>query len=283
MPEADSDRRDARASAVASPTPSASDGRSRTSRPILEAAGCYERRDAAVREVVPEYGDGLALQDRAPAVSTASGCGIFSVVARSPDGEPSDGAAAAERVPRDRRRHELQAAHAQDARVLPRRPAQLRGRRARRTGSSTTRASSSRTATAPPTSSRSRTSTRRQVYALAEHLGVPEEIRAAPPTTDTYSLPQTQEEFYFSLPHDQMDLCLYARDHGSRRTPWPSRRAHPEQVERVFATSTRSGAPRAICTSRRSSSRRSRRSSARRSRRRGARGARRTPRCSSQV
>jgi NAD+ synthase len=51
------------------------------------------------------------------------------------------------------------------------------------------------------------------VFALAEHLGVPAEIRARPPTTDTYSLPQSQEEFYFSLPHDQMDLCLYAYKH----------------------------------------------------------------------
>jgi len=52
-----------------------------------------------------------------------------------------------------------------------------------------------------------------QVYLLAEHLGVPEEIRRRPPTTDTYSMPQTQEEFFFALPYDQMDLCLYGRDH----------------------------------------------------------------------
>src|SRR5262245_59096048 len=52
-----------------------------------------------------------------------------------------------------------------------------------------------------------------QVYALAEHLGVPAEIRSRPPTTDTFSMPQTQEEFYFSLPYDRMDLCLYARNH----------------------------------------------------------------------
>jgi len=52
-----------------------------------------------------------------------------------------------------------------------------------------------------------------QVYQLAEYLGVPEEIRRRPPTTDTYSLPQTQEEFYFALPYDKMDLCLYARNH----------------------------------------------------------------------
>ncbi len=53
-----------------------------------------------------------------------------------------------------------------------------------------------------------------QVYALAEHLGIPEEIRSRPPTTDTFSMPQTQEEFYFSLRYDAMDLCLYAVDHG---------------------------------------------------------------------
>jgi len=49
-----------------------------------------------------------------------------------------------------------------------------------------------------------------QVYALAEYLGVPAEIRSRPPTTDTFSLSQTQEEFYFALPYDRMDLCLYA-------------------------------------------------------------------------
>jgi NAD+ synthase len=53
-----------------------------------------------------------------------------------------------------------------------------------------------------------------QVYALAAHVGVPEEIRSRPPTTDTYSMPQTQEEFYFALPYGAMDLCLYARNHG---------------------------------------------------------------------
>jgi len=53
-----------------------------------------------------------------------------------------------------------------------------------------------------------------QVYQLAAHLGVPEEIRRRPPTTDTYSLEQSQEEFYFTLPLEQMDLCLYAKDHG---------------------------------------------------------------------
>ena len=53
-----------------------------------------------------------------------------------------------------------------------------------------------------------------QVYALAEFLGVPAAIRSRPPTTDTYSLPQTQEEFYFALPAATLDLVLFARNLG---------------------------------------------------------------------
>ena len=53
-----------------------------------------------------------------------------------------------------------------------------------------------------------------QVYRLAEYLGVPTEIRQRPPTTDTYSLPQGQDEFYFALPYAQMDLCLFGKNHG---------------------------------------------------------------------
>ena len=74
-----------------------------------------------------------------------------------------------------------------------------------------------------------------QVYALAEHLDVPAEIRSRPPTTDTYSMPQSQEEFYFSLPYDLMDLCLFGWNHQV-----PSAQVAQavgldvEQVERVF-------------------------------------------------
>src|SRR5512142_3422111 len=74
-----------------------------------------------------------------------------------------------------------------------------------------------------------------QVFALAEHLGVPEEIRRRTPTTDTFSLPQTQAEFYFALPHGEMDLCLWAFNH---QTP-PAEAAavlglKPAQIERVY-------------------------------------------------
>lgn len=54
-----------------------------------------------------------------------------------------------------------------------------------------------------------------QVYRMAEYLGLPAEIRAQTPSTDTYTLPQTQEEFYYALPHHQLDLALYAYGQGA--------------------------------------------------------------------
>jgi NAD+ synthase len=53
-----------------------------------------------------------------------------------------------------------------------------------------------------------------QVYVLARHLGLPPEICSATPTTDTYSMPQGQDEFYFALSYDKMDLALWAHNHG---------------------------------------------------------------------
>ncbi len=52
-----------------------------------------------------------------------------------------------------------------------------------------------------------------QVYALARHLGLPDAVCNAMPTTDTYSLQQGQDEFYFALPYDKMDLALWAHNH----------------------------------------------------------------------
>ena len=53
-----------------------------------------------------------------------------------------------------------------------------------------------------------------QVYALARHMGLPEEICNAKPSTDTYSMEQGQDEFYFALAHDKMDLALWAHNHN---------------------------------------------------------------------
>ena len=53
-----------------------------------------------------------------------------------------------------------------------------------------------------------------QVYQLAEYLGVPVSITSRPPTTDTFSLPQSQEEFYYNMPTHTLDVVLHSRNEG---------------------------------------------------------------------
>ncbi|WP_430816202.1 NAD(+) synthase [Carboxylicivirga sp. RSCT41] len=45
-----------------------------------------------------------------------------------------------------------------------------------------------------------------QVYELAKELGVPQKIIDRTPTTDTYTAEQTQEEFFYQMPFEMMDL-----------------------------------------------------------------------------
>ncbi len=52
-----------------------------------------------------------------------------------------------------------------------------------------------------------------QIYQLAEYLGIPAAIRERTPTTDTYSAPSSQQEFFFRLPFSVMDLLWYGMDH----------------------------------------------------------------------
>jgi len=53
-----------------------------------------------------------------------------------------------------------------------------------------------------------------QVYQLADYLGIPVEIIQRTPTTDTYSAEQTQEEFFYQLPFEQMDLNWFGYENG---------------------------------------------------------------------
>jgi NAD+ synthase len=74
-----------------------------------------------------------------------------------------------------------------------------------------------------------------QVYALANALGLPEAILAAKPTTDTYSLEQGQDEFFFALPYDKMDVVLYGLNHGMGVARVAEETGlKTDQVERVF-------------------------------------------------
>jgi NAD+ synthase len=182
--------------------------------PVLDAAGCYTRRDDAVRMVFPEYGPGYKCKIVLPSVVDSDAFRLFSVVVMAPDGTQSKhrltpdsylGIVAATNF-KQRVRKMLEYYHADRLNYVvtgtPNRLEYDQGFFVKLGDGS---------ADVKPIAHLYKT----QVYALAEYLGVPEEIRSRPSTTDTYSMPQSQEEFYFSLPYQRMDLCLYGANEGA--------------------------------------------------------------------
>ena len=75
-----------------------------------------------------------------------------------------------------------------------------------------------------------------QVYQLAKHLAVPEEILNRPPSPDTYSLPVTDEQLYFCMPYELADLLLYAyENHISEDQVTDALQLSPDQIKRAFS------------------------------------------------
>jgi NAD+ synthase len=75
-----------------------------------------------------------------------------------------------------------------------------------------------------------------EVYQLAAYLGVPEEIRQRPPTSDTYSTESTQEEFFFGLPFALMDALWHAKEQGmTAEEAATASGLEPAQVQRVWS------------------------------------------------
>jgi len=75
-----------------------------------------------------------------------------------------------------------------------------------------------------------------QVYQLAGYLGVPVSVTSRPPTTDTFSLPQSQEEFYYNMPTQTLDIVLHARNEGRAADDVSQEIGFTvEQVERAYA------------------------------------------------
>jgi NAD+ synthase len=74
-----------------------------------------------------------------------------------------------------------------------------------------------------------------QVYALARALGLPEGIANRSPTTETFSLPQSQEEFYFGHPYERMDLLVQGHDEGVPAADLSPRvELTPDEVEAAY-------------------------------------------------
>ena len=202
--------------------------------PALEGLGCYRRQDEAIRSIVPQYGPGWKCKLVLPSILEASRLNVTRLTVQSPAGEISTVrltpaaylqiVAATNYKQRVRKMTEYYHADRLNYAVAgtPNRLEYDQGFFVKQGDGA---------ADVKPIAHLYKT----QVYQLARQLGIPEEIRRRPPTTDTFSMPQTQEEFYFALPYDRMDLCLYALNHGIPAAEVaPVVELTPEQVERVF-------------------------------------------------
>lgn len=202
--------------------------------PILEAARCYERRDEAIARTVEGYGPGWKSKIVLPTVLDNDRYRIFSVVAESPTGEQvtqrMSPAAYLQVVAstnfKQRTRKMMEYYHADRLNYAvagtPNRLEYDQGFFVK---------GGDGLADVKPIAHLYKT----QVYQLAAHLGIPKEVCSRAPTTDTYSLAQGQDEFYFSLPYQQMDLCLYAKNNGySLEEAADALGLRKEHVERVY-------------------------------------------------
>jgi NAD+ synthase len=181
--------------------------------PLLEACGCYAKQVAAIRTVFPEYDEGYRCKVTLPSILDGDRLNVSALTIEAPSGERKTA-----RLPpsaylplvaatnyKQRMRKVTEYYHADRLHYVvagtPNRLEYDQGFFVKLGDGA---------ADVKPIAHLYKT----QVYVLAEFLGVPEAVRRRPPTTDTFSLAQTQEEFYFSLPYHAMDACLYGHNHG---------------------------------------------------------------------
>jgi NAD+ synthase len=182
--------------------------------PTLKAIGCYERYDNAIRSVVPEFGEGWKSKIVLPGdLLDSDRMNFYRVVVQDPSGEQRT-----ERLPmqayleivaatnfKQRIRKTMEYYHADRLNYAvtgtPNRLEYDQGFFVKNGDGA---------ADVKPIAHLFKS----QVYAMARHLGLPDEICSSTPTTDTYSLEQGQDEFYFVLPYPEMDLLMWAKNHG---------------------------------------------------------------------
>ncbi len=178
----------------------------------LEALGAYAARDAAVRQVVPAFGDGWRCRLRIDG-GLQRGINVFQLDLASPQGEHSSwrlphaaylGIVAATNF-KQRVRKVVEYHHADR---LNRAVVGTPNRLEHALGFFVRQGDGS--ADCKPIAHLYKS----QVYALGHALGLPEAVLQAAPTTDTYTLGQGQDDFYFAMPLQQVDLAMWAQDRG---------------------------------------------------------------------
>jgi NAD+ synthase len=202
--------------------------------PILNGAGCYRRRDEYIRRLFPQYGPGWRSKVVLRKARGTAGYNVFHLVVRGPQGAEQEarmppavylGIVATTNM-KQRTRKQLEYYHADRLQYAvagtPNRLEYDQGFFVKNGDGA---------ADVKPIAHLYKS----QVYQLAAALGVPEEIRTRPPTTDTYSLAQTQEEFFFGISLRTLDVCMYALDQGvPAETVAPAVGLTTEQVLDVF-------------------------------------------------
>ena len=201
---------------------------------LLTAAGCYKYRDEAIQSVIPEYDSSYKCKIVLPSLLEQEHLRVFSVVVESPEGKQMRArltvkaylqiVAATNFKQRVRKMLEYFHADRHNYAVTgtPNRQEYDQGFFVKLGDGA---------ADVKPIAHLYKA----QVYQMARFLGLPREICERPPTTDTYSMPQDQEEFYFSVPYYVLDYCLYAKNQGV--APEEAARTlslNTEQVERVY-------------------------------------------------
>lgn len=202
---------------------------------ILQAAGCYRRRNDAIRRVIPEFGDDWGCKLTLPSDRLDSDrLNVTYIVVQPPGGElrrvrlPAAEyrqiVAATNFKQRTRKMMEYYHADRLHYAVLgtPNRLEYDQGFFVK---------GGDGLADVKPIAHLYKS----QVYQIADYLGVPSEITSRPPTTDTFSLPQSQEEFYYNLPTRILDVVLHGFNQGRPAAAIATEAGlSVEQVERSF-------------------------------------------------
>lgn len=177
----------------------------------LEALGCYRRRDEAIRAVFPDYEP--SWRHKLVRSAPTGGIIVFSLVIRRPDGSEES-----RRMPPDAYRALLAATNMKQ-RVRKLLEYSWSDRLSYAVAGTPNLLELDQgffvkggdgLADVKPIARLYK----RQVYELARLLDLPESIATRDPTTETFSLGQTQEEFFFGHPHERMDLLMWGQAIG---------------------------------------------------------------------
>ena len=202
--------------------------------PILESTGCYKLRNETINKIIPEYNEEWKFKIVLPSLLDSDTYRFFSLVAKSPDGK----------IVKKRLNHTtyLEILSATNFKQRVRKMVEYyHADRLNYADVGTPNRleydqgffvkNGDGAADLKPIAHLYKT----QIYQLAEYYNIPEIIRKHPPTTDTYSMSQSQEEFYFSVPYDIMDFCLYCYNNEiSAEKASEAINLDVDQVERIY-------------------------------------------------